>query len=210
MAYIGLQPQQKTVATSTQQLTGNGVDHEFTLDRAVSKAADLIVFVGSSVQIPEVDYTAQNKTILFVTEPASSGTPNINITYVAGALATLNVNANAFPIGTSVEPSIRSADAASTGIYWPSTTTLGFTVSGNTRVTVTDNPTTTSPTTGALIVNGGVGIAQALHVAGDTHIQSTTQSTNTTTGALIVSGGVGMCLVRLQLLVHLILRHLTV
>jgi hypothetical protein len=192
MAYIGLQPQQKTVATSTQQLTGNGVDHEFALDRAVSKAADLIVFVGSSVQIPEVDYTAQNKTILFVTEPASSGTPNINITYVAGALATLNVNANAFPIGTSVEPSVRSADAASTGIYWPSTTTLGFTVSGNTRVTVTDNPTTTSPTTGALIVNGGVGIAQALHVAGDTHIQSTTQSTNTTTGALIVSGGVGI------------------
>jgi hypothetical protein len=192
MAYIGLQPQQKTVATSTQQLTGNGADLEFTLNRAVSKAADILVFVGSSAKIPEVDYTAQNNTLLFASAPASSGTPNINISYKAGALTTINLTANSFPVGTTVDPSIRAADAPSTGIYWPSTTTLGFTVSGNTRVRVTDNPTTTSPTTGALIVNGGVGVAQALHVAGDTHIQSTTQSINSVTGALIVNGGVGI------------------
>ena len=191
MAYIGLQPQQKTVATSTEQFSGNSVDHEFTLNRAVSKASDLIVFVGSTVQIPEVDYTAQNKTLLFVTEPPS-GTNNINVTFVAGALTTINLTSNSFPVGTSVNPSIRAADAPATGIYWPSTTTLGLTVSGNTRVTVSDNPTTTSPTTGALVVDGGVGVGQALHVAGDTHIQSTTQSINSVTGALIVNGGVGV------------------
>lgn len=191
MAYIGLQPQQSTVATSTQQLSGNGVDHEFSLERAVSKAADLTVFVGNVIQIPEVDYTAQNKSILFVTEPAS-GTNNINISFIAGALATINLSANSFPVGSSVSPSIRSADATTTGIYWPSTTTLGLTVSGNTRVKVTDSPTTTSPTTGALQVTGGTGITESLHVGGYTHIESTDQSTNAVTGALIVSGGVGI------------------
>jgi hypothetical protein len=191
MAYIGLQPQQSTVATSTQQLSGNAADLEFALNRAVSKAADILVFVGSTIQVPEVDYTAQNKTLLFVSAPAS-GTNNINISYKAGALTTINLSANSFPIGTTVAPSIRSADAASTGIYWPSTTTLGITVSGNTRLTVTDSPTSTSTTTGALIVAGGTGISQALHVGGTIHATATTQSTNTTSGALIVSGGIGI------------------
>jgi len=191
MAYIGLQPQQSTVATSTQQLSGNASDLEFTLNRAVSKAADILVFVGSTAKIPEVDYTAQNNTLLFTSAPAS-GTNNINISYKAGALTTINLSSNSFPVGTTVNPSIRAADAPSTGIYWPSTTTLGLTVSGNTRLTVTDSPTATSTTTGAVRVNGGVGISQAVHVGGTIHATGTTQSTNTTTGALIVSGGVGV------------------
>ena len=191
MAYIGLQPQQSTVATSTQQLSGNASDLEFTLNRAVSKAADILVFVGSTVQVPEVDYTAQNKTLLFVSAPAS-GTNNINISYKAGALTTINLTSNSFPVGTTVDPSIRAADAPSTGIYWPSTTTLGLTVSGNTRLKVTDSPTSTSTTTGAIVVTGGAGISQALHVGGTIHATGTTQSTNTTTGALIVGGGVGV------------------
>lgn len=62
----------------------------------------------------------------------------------------------------------------------------------------------TSPTTGALVVNGGVGIGENLNVAGDSKfggmvefagmvsITDLTESTSTTTGALKVAGGVGI------------------
>ncbi len=50
----------------------------------------------------------------------------------------------------------------------------------------------TSTTTGALRVIGGVGITGAVNIAGNTSISSSTASTNTTTGALVVTGGVGV------------------
>ena len=62
----------------------------------------------------------------------------------------------------------------------------------------------TSPFTGALVVNGGVGIGENLNVGGDATFESdvtikgplaltdTTPSTSTTTGALTVAGGVGI------------------
>jgi len=56
----------------------------------------------------------------------------------------------------------------------------------------------TSPTTGALVVNGGVGIGRNLFVGGTATfngplvVTDPTQSTSTTTGAVIVTGGVGI------------------
>lgn len=56
----------------------------------------------------------------------------------------------------------------------------------------------TSPTSGALVVAGGVGIGQNLNVAGSTtlggvlSITSDLESTATTNGALVVTGGVGI------------------
>jgi len=67
-----------------------------------------------------------------------------------------------------------------------------------------DETPATSPSTGALVVKGGVGIGGDLHVAGSAsfggaasfggplHLMDTTQSVNDTTGALIVDGGVGI------------------
>ena len=53
-------------------------------------------------------------------------------------------------------------------------------------INITSNTTSTSSTSGALVVTGGVGISKKLFV-GDT-----TQSTSTTTGALQIAGGVGI------------------
>ena len=53
-------------------------------------------------------------------------------------------------------------------------------------VTVTNTTASTSATTGALIVSGGVGVSKKLNV-GDT-----TDSTSTTTGSVVISGGVGI------------------
>jgi len=55
-------------------------------------------------------------------------------------------------------------------------------------------PTTasTSTTTGALVVSGGVGIAGNLYAGGLARLTDTTASTSSITGALVVSGGVGV------------------
>lgn len=192
MAYIGLQPQQKTVATSTQTLTGNGVDFEFILNRAVSKAADILVFVGNTAQVPEVDYTAENNRIIFSAGKRPANAAPISVNYKAGALTTVYVSANSYPVGTTVNPSIRSVDAPSTGIYFPSTTSVGVTVAGNTRVKVTDDPIAINTSTGALQVTGGVGVTQNMFIGGHVDIADSAESVDSAVGALVVSGGVGI------------------
>jgi hypothetical protein len=69
------------------------------------------------------------------------------------------------------------------------TDTLSVVVSGGT--------TATSTNSGALVVEGGLGIWGDFYVGGSTHIQdlfidSTASSYSTTTGALVVKGGVGI------------------
>ena len=192
MAYIGLQPQIKTVATSTQTLTGNGVDLEFSLNRAVSKAADVLVFVGNTVQVPETDYTAVNNTLLFTAGNTPANAAVISVNYKAGALTTTFVSANSYPVGTTVNPSIRSVDAQSTGIYFPTTSSVAVTVSGNTRVKVTNSPTAVDTASGALQVVGGVGISDNMVVGGPVAFVDSSSSGDTTTGALTVNGGVGV------------------
>jgi hypothetical protein len=70
------------------------------------------------------------------------------------------------------------------------TTLIGNSATTDTRImgalTLPNTTASTSSTTGALIVSGGVGIAKELNVG------ATTASTSTTTGALIVAGGAGI------------------
>jgi enhancing lycopene biosynthesis protein 2 len=59
-------------------------------------------------------------------------------------------------------------------------------------VTIIGTQDSTSCTTGALVINGGVGIAKNLNLCGILSINNTTQSTDCTTGALVIAGGVGI------------------
>jgi len=65
-------------------------------------------------------------------------------------------------------------------------------------ITISDTTGSTSKDTGALVIEGGVGIEENLFVGGNlgltgiTTISDTTDSTSTTTGALVVAGGVGI------------------
>ena len=59
-------------------------------------------------------------------------------------------------------------------------------------VDLTSTTNSTSTTTGALVVCGGVGVACDVWLGGDTVVEGTTNSTNPITGALIVGGGVGV------------------
>lgn len=60
---------------------------------------------------------------------------------------------------------------------------------GTFELYVNSTTTSTSPTTGAVIVDGGVGIGGRLNVGGQTKVTSSTASTSTTTGAFVVTGG---------------------
>ena len=73
--------------------------------------------------------------------------------------------------------------------------TLALTASGNVRFTSAN--TTTSSTTGALVVTGGIATGNNLFVSGATwtgniSVTNTTASTNAFNGALVVAGGVGI------------------
>jgi hypothetical protein len=60
------------------------------------------------------------------------------------------------------------------------------------RVKIATTTASTSTTTGALIISGGVGIAADSTIGGILSITNTTASTNSTTGALKISGGLGV------------------
>jgi len=62
----------------------------------------------------------------------------------------------------------------------------------NTTATFLSTITSTSTTTGAVQISGGVGIAKDAWVGGAINIASTTSATNTVSGALQVVGGVGI------------------
>ena len=76
--------------------------------------------------------------------------------------------------------------------YIQNDTSTSLIINSGGKTTVSDVTASTSTTTGALVVSGGVGIATKLNVGGATTITDATASTSTTTGALVVSGGVGI------------------
>ena len=195
MAYIGLQPVTQTLSTATQYFNGDGTTLEFTLQQSVGKGSDIIVAVTNTMQIPGTDYTATGTSLIFNSGKApGAGTNNVSVTFISGSLQTLFVTANAYPTGNSVSPAIYSVSSPATGIYWPSTTSLAFTASGNTRVVVSDvnQGNATSTSTGALRVAGGFGVTGTSYIGGQLNLVSGIAATNEASGALVVSGGLGV------------------
>jgi hypothetical protein len=193
MAYVGIQPITQTIATSSQRFNGDGTSVNFTLQQSVSSATDIIVQVGSTLQIPGTNYTASGTNLTFTAGNApANGTNNVSVTYIAGALNTVNLTANVFPLGTNVAPSISGVGAVTTGLYWPTTSSLAVTASGTQTVLFSATTAATSTTSGALQVKGGLGVTGAHYNGGVIYATSGTASTNSTTGALVVTGGVGV------------------
>ena len=191
MAYVGLVPQQSLLSTYSETFSGDGSTLQFTLARSVSKASDLEVFVGNTQQLPAVAYTAANNQLLFASAP-TAGTNNITVIFRAGALQTINVVNQSFNQGTTVAPSVNATVAPTTGIYWPSTTDMALAANGALRVSINSAADSTSTSTGAVVVQGGIGITGNVYTGGDTRITSSTAALSASTGALVVTGGVGI------------------
>jgi hypothetical protein len=191
MSYIGLNPQQQLLNTSTEFFSGDASTVQFFLSRSVASASDLDVMIGNVAQRPFVDYVAQNVSLQFTSAPAA-GSNNITVTFRAGALNSLDLTANAFGAGTVGQPAVYSVAANNTGIYWPNATTLSVTVAGSDRAQFSSNVNSTSNATGALTVAGGVGITGNINTSGLVAITNVVNSSNINTGALTLAGGAGI------------------
>ncbi len=191
MSYVGLTPQQSLLSTHSETFSGDGSTLQFTLSRSVSRASDLEVFIGNTQQMPTVAYSAINLQLLFVSAP-TAGTNNITVIYRAGALQSISVTTQSFEAGTAVAPTVNSTSAATSGIYWPNGTSMGLVANGAERARINSSAASSSTSTGAVVVTGGVGMSGNLYAGGDVRITSTTASTSASTGALVVSGGVGI------------------
>jgi hypothetical protein len=120
--------------------------------------------------------------------PAASGTSNeIVVGYQARGLGSnTSVIGNSNTVNARIFGALNLPDATAS----TSSTTGALTVAGGIgiakEVNIGSTTASTSSSTGALIVSGGVGIAKEVNIG------STTASTSTTTGALEVVGGVGI------------------
>ena len=191
MAYLGLQPNTPLLNTSTETLSGDGAIYQFALGRSVASASDLDVMIGSVLQRPNTDYQATGTVLLFASPPAI-GTNNITVTYRAGALNTLDLNVSAVNAGTAAAPGLVSLAANNTGLYWSNATSMSVSVSGTDRAVFNASAVSTSNTSGALVVAGGIGVSGNIHANGSITITDTTQSSNINSGSITTAGGIGV------------------
>jgi fibronectin-binding autotransporter adhesin len=191
MSYLGLDPNTPLLNTSTETFSGTGAQLQFTLARSIATASDIDVMIGSTLQRPFTDYTANNTTLLFVSAPGA-GTNNITVTYRAGALNSLDLSVSVFQAGTVGAPGVVSVAANNTGFYWANATTLVATVAGSNRATFNGLATSTSSTSGALTVQGGIGVAGNINGNGIIKTTNTTESFAVSSGALQLAGGAGI------------------
>ena len=192
MAYLGLIPKETLLATSQQTFTGDGSTRSFVLDKSVGTENDIQVQVGNTLQQPTTDYTAVGTALTFAAGNPPADSSLITVVFRSGSLATVTLDTTSFQAGTSAAPSINHVSQSATGMYFPSTSRIGFSTNGNLRVEVNNNTTSTSTTTGALQVTGGQGITGNLFVGGTVNATSGTGAVSTSTGALVVTGGAGV------------------
>lgn len=190
MAYLGLAPVTNFLTTFSETFSGDDNTRQFILTRSVSRAEDLEVFVGSTQQLPSA-FTASGTALTFNSAPVS-GTNNIYVIYRAGALQALDTTRVGNPAGSASSPSLYYTNGSDTGIYWPSASKLGFSASGASRVIIDAATASSSTTTGALQVAGGVGLTGNLYAGGIVRFSDATDSASTSTGAAVFSGGLGV------------------
>jgi hypothetical protein len=146
--------------------------------------------------------TAFGKNIMHGT--VGINTNSITPTYVLDVLGNTNLNGN---LNVTGDVEIDGGDlTASTSTFYllntSPTTTIHFggnatnieigSTADTSTVNINGTEESTSCTTGALVVDGGVGIAKNLNICGRLDLNNDTESTSCTTGALVVDGGVGI------------------
>ncbi len=99
-------------------------------------------------------------------------------------LATFNDSATA-----TLVPGTNGYDLGSDSLRWELYATN---INASGTFTLSSSTASTSTTTGALIVTGGVGVGGSINVGGVSKFTSSAASTSTSTGALIITGGVGI------------------
>lgn len=99
-------------------------------------------------------------------------------------LATFNDSATA-----TLVPGTNGYDLGSNSLRWE---LFATNINASGTLTLSSSTASTSTTTGALIVTGGVGVGGSINVGGTSFFTSSSASTNSTTGAVVITGGLGV------------------
>jgi len=154
---------------------------------------------ASKPEIVLMMYNTNTKELVESGEPASSLITDVSL---QGATRQGNVTANSMIFYNNTVAFVTSGNVGISNSLASHTLSIGsnlyvddygtnvLVVSGG--VGITDTTTSTSSTTGALKVAGGISTEENLNVGAVTKVLSATDSTSKTTGALIVTGGVGI------------------
>ena len=86
-------------------------------------------------------------------------------------------------------PGTNGYDLGSDSLRWE---LFATNINASGTITFSSSTASTSTTTGALIVTGGVGIGGSINVGGVSKFTSSATSTNTATGAIVITGGLGV------------------
>lgn len=191
MAYLGQPPTETTLASFNETFSGDSATTAFVLSRPVGRSSDLDVFIGTTFQKPVVDFVATGTSLTFTVAP-TTGTNNITVVYRVGGILTVNPLDGNFAQGTVGAPTVNSLAATTSGLWWPSTTSMAVSTNGTEKARFNNSNVASSVSTGAIAVTGGVGITDNIYVGNLARFTASTVSTSSSTGAVVVTGGLGV------------------
>ena len=206
--YIGRNPGDSAVIIAQQTYEPTGVQTNFTFSSGYTVGYMDVYFNGVKLIGGGTDYSASDGSTVGLTTYADNGDVLQLIAYKAFNVGNVTDATGNFSVGGNLTVSGTTNLAAGSSVSY-ATTAFGLEGSATSAgaLTVSDTTESTSSTTGALIVSGGVGIAKSLTVgegisiAGTityndvTNIDSVGNVTagkgfRATTGGLIVTAGV--------------------
>lgn len=182
----------------TGNLTTNGTLNVVGTSTLTSKLTANGGIATTSITASGTVAIAQNLAVAGDTSLGGEASDKIEIIGVTTISGPVNITGNVGIIGNTSHNGI---------VYFANGTTyyINNAATGNLNALTLNNTTdSTATTNGALIVNGGVGIAKQLRVAGNTTLSgtltvtgvttlnNTADSSSISTGALIIKGGVGV------------------
>ena len=188
--YIGRSPGDATVIVARESFTPGAATTDFTMSGGYV-VGYVDCYLNGSRLINGTDFTASNGTTVGLTSFAQSGDVVELVAYKAFNVGNVETATGNFNVGSKLTVTGISSftDVVSSGIV----TADSF--SGNLgpgAVTVTDTTASTTTTTGALIVSGGVGIAKSLFIGEGVSIAGTityNDVTNIDSVGIVTAGG---------------------
>ena len=167
--YIGRSPGDSSVIVARESFTPGAATTDFTFASGYT-VGYIDCYLNGVRQVYGTDYTASNGTTVGLTSFAQSGDVLELVAYKSFNVANLETASGNFTVGNKLTVSGVSSftDVVSSGIITAdsfSGNLTGASVSSSGPLTISDATTSTSTSTGALIVSGGVGIGKSLFVA---------------------------------------------
>ena len=188
--YIGRSPGDSAVIIASQTFEPTGIQTDFTFASGYDPGYIDVYFNGARLVYAN-DYTATNGSTVGLTTYANNGDVLELVAYKAFNLGNISESPGNFSVGNQltvvgtttatrayytgvVTATSFSGDGSSlTGIGGTDNIITGVAVTIGGILRVTDTTQSTSSTTGAVIVSGGVGIAKSLHVGGNVTVGGT-------------------------------------